>query len=266
MNPSGVPKGLKNTVFPFNYNDFVELEKICKIHEIGIIKMEVTRNAGPENNFLQKVRKLADERGIILIFDECTSGFRETFGGIHKKYSVEPDMAMYGKTIGNGYALTAVVGKREIMSSAEDTFISSTFWTERIGPSAALKTLEVMQRIKSWEIITEIGNKVRVGWKKISESNDIKISIEGIPSLSSYRFNDNNLILQTYVAQEMLKKGFLASDRFYACIAHDDTKINLYLESLDDVFKAINKNINNGIKIQQLLNGPVRHSGFKRLN
>jgi glutamate-1-semialdehyde 2,1-aminomutase len=146
LNPAGVPKGLKNTVFPFNYNDFAELAKICEIHEIGIIKMEVTRNAGPENNFLQKVRKLADESGIILIFDECTSGFRETFGGIHKKYSVEPDIAMYGKTIGNGYALTAVVGKREIMSSAEDTFISSTFWTERIGPSAALKTLEVMEK------------------------------------------------------------------------------------------------------------------------
>ena len=94
---------------------------------------------------------------------ECTSGFRETYGGIHKKFNVEPDMAMYGKALGNGYAITAAVGKRDIMSAAENTFISSTFWTERIGPSAALKSLDVMKRIKSWEVITEVGKKVRSG-------------------------------------------------------------------------------------------------------
>ena len=116
--------------------------------------MEVIRNYEPKNNFLQKVRKLATEKNIILIFDECSSGFRETFGGIYQKYNIEPDMIMYGKTIGNGYALTAVLGRRSIMESAQSTFISSTFWTERIGPTAALATLELMQKKKSWQIIT----------------------------------------------------------------------------------------------------------------
>ena len=82
---------------------------------------------GPEDNFLQKVRQLATERNIILIFDECTSGFRQTFGGLYQIYGVEPDMAIYGKTLGNGYAITAVVGKTEIMEAAQKTFISSTF-------------------------------------------------------------------------------------------------------------------------------------------
>jgi len=86
------------------------------------------------------------EKNIVLIFDECTSGFRETFGGIYKKYGVEPDVAIYGKTLGNGYGITAVVGKKEIMDAAQKTFISSTFWTERIGPSAALATLKVMEK------------------------------------------------------------------------------------------------------------------------
>ena len=167
LQPLGVPKNLKNTVYPFNYNNFEELNIICENNDIGIIKMEVTRNIGPKNDFLKKVRNLATKKGIVLIFDECTSGFRETYGGIHKKYGVEPDLAMYGKTIGNGYALTAVVGKKEVMSYVESTFISSTFWTERIGPTAALKTLEMMERMRSWEIITEIGNKVRKGWKRI---------------------------------------------------------------------------------------------------
>jgi len=119
---------------------------LVKIHDIGVIKMEVVRSMQPEDGFLRKVRQLASSKNIVLIFDECTSGFRETFGGIHKKYDVEPDMAMFGKALGNGYAITAVIGKRQIMQEAQSTFISSTFWTERIGPSAALKTLEVMKR------------------------------------------------------------------------------------------------------------------------
>ena len=265
LKPLGVPKALKNTVYPFNYNDFEGLLNICDNNDIGVIKMEVIRNHGPENNFLKKVRDLATKKGIVLVFDECTSGFRETFGGIHKKFDVEPDLAMFGKTIGNGYALTAVVGKKNVMSSVESTFISSTFWTERIGPTAALKTLEVMEKIKSWEIITRIGNQVRKGWKKISNLNNLPITIDGIPSLSTYKFNNNNLVLQTYVTQEMLKKGYLASDKFYASIAHENN-VDLYLEALNDVFKKINLNINNGIEILSLLEGPVRHSGFKRLN
>ena len=125
-------------------------------------------------------------------------------------------MAMYGKALGNGYAITAAVGKRDIMSAAENTFISSTFWTERIGPSAALKSLDVMKRIKSWEVITEVGKKVRSGQETISKKNSLDITIIGIPSLSSYKFNSNNDLYQTFITQEMLKKGFLASNRFYA--------------------------------------------------
>ena len=173
---------------------------------------------------------------------------------------------MFGKTMGNGYAITAVVGRKDVMSSAQTTFVSSTFWTERIGPAAALKTLEVMQKVKSWEIITNIGKKVRDGWLSISKSNNIEIKIDGIPSLSTYKFKDNNLVLQTYVTQEMLKKGFLASDKFYASISHDDESIKLYLEALNEVFNSIDKNIKNEIEINTLLAGPVRHSGFKRLN
>jgi len=265
LEPLGVPKALKNTVYPFNYNDFDQLEEICQNNDIGVIKMEVIRNSGPEDDFLKKVRQLATNKGIVLVFDECTSGFRETFGGIHKKFDVEPDLAMYGKTIGNGYALTAVVGKKNVMSYVESTFISSTFWTERIGPTAALKTLEVMERIKSWDIITNIGNVVREAWEKISKINDIPITISGIPSLSTYKFNENNLVLQTFVTQEMLKKGYLASDKFYACISHNKN-VDLYLEALNDVFYKIRQNIDNGIEIKSLLKGPVRHSGFKRLN
>ena len=266
LKPKGVPKNLKNTVYPFTYNDYEQLLSICDNNDIGVIKMEVIRNQGPENNFLQKVRDLATQRGIVLVFDECTSGFRETFGGIHKKYQVNPDLAMFGKTLGNGYALTAVVGVEEVMSSAEETFVSSTFWTERIGPTAALKTLEVMEKIKSWNIITDIGLKVRNNWLDLFNKYNIESTISGIPSLSTYSFKENDLEIQTLITQEMLKKGFLASNRFYACIAHDNQILDSYFNAFDETLNSISEINNNKIEIINRLDGPVRHSGFKRLN
>ena len=267
LNPNGVPKNLKNTVHPFHYNDFEELLDIVTSNDIGVIKMEVMRNFGPEDNFLQKVRDLATQRNIVLIFDECTSGFRETYGGIYKKYGVEPDMAMYGKTIGNGYALTAVVGKKAVMEAAQTSFISSTFWTERIGPTAALKTLEVMQNMKSWDIITAQGKKVQSQWKSLAETHNIEIMVSGMPALSTYSFNsDNAMEYKTFIAQEMLKKGFLASTNFYACTEHKDVNIAHYFDALDGVYKTISDCEKGHKNIHDLLEGPVCHSGFKRLN
>ena len=139
---------------------------------------------------------------------------------------------MFGKTIGNGYALTAVVGKRNVMEAAQNTFISSTFWTERIGPTAALATLKIMKDIQSWNIITEIGKKVQTGWADLANDNKLEIIISGIPSLSNYSFSSSNsLIYKTFITQEMLKKGFLASTIFYASIAHSNEIINSYFEN-----------------------------------
>lgn len=267
LSPRGVPKNLKDTVFPFNYNNFDELLEIVNNNEIGVIKMEVLRNIGPKDDFLLKVRKLATDKNIVLIFDECTSGFRETFGGIYKKFGVEPDMAMFGKTIGNGYALTAVVGRKSVMEAAQSTFISSTFWTERIGPTAALATLKAMEEIQSWEIITSLGNVMREGWQQLADSNGLNITISGIPSLSTYSFDsDNYLEYKTFVSQEMLSRGYLASTNFYASIAHNKTNINLYLDSLNEVFSIISDCEKGYKNIKELLKGPVCHSGFKRLN
>lgn len=267
LSPAGVPKNLKDTVYPFHYNNYQDLESIVDNNEIGVIKMEVVRNFGPEDDFLQKVRHLATRKNIVLIFDECTSGFRETFGGIYKKYNVEPDMAMYGKTIGNGYALTAVVGKRSVMEAAQNTFISSTFWTERIGPSAALATLKVMERVKSWDIITTIGKSMQSGWQKLADTHNLSITIAGIPALSTYSFNsDNALAYKTLIAQQMLKKGFLASTNFYACTEHTDSKMEMYFNALDEVFTTIAKCEKREVDVMSILEGPVCHSGFKRLN
>ena len=265
LGPNGVPRNLKGTVFPFTYNRFDELEDLVNAHDIGVIKMEVMRNTEPKDNFLQKVRRLATERGIVLVFDECSSGFRETFGGIHKKYDVDPDMAMFGKALGNGYAITAVIGRREVMEAAQSTFISSTFWTERIGPTAALKTLEVMKREKSWEVVTKIGLDIRERWQKLADHYELKISHWGLAAMTGFTIKSNNVLeYKTLITQEMLSKGYLAGNTVYVCTAHTSEIIEGYFECLSKVFELINK-CENGQDVKKLLKGPICHNGFKRL-
>ena len=266
LQPKGVPQALAGTALPFSYNNFTELEKLVNTHDIGVVMMEVMRNQEPQNNFLQKVRDLCTEKGIVLVFDECTSGFRETLGGLHKKFNVNPDMAMFGKALGNGYAITAVIGKRDIMEYAQETFISSTFWTERIGVVAGLKTLEVMEKTKSWEIITEIGKRIRAGWEELAVRHLLDLQIAGIPALSSFSFNSpNNLAYKTLITQELLKKGFLAGNSIYVCTEHTDSLLENYLVALDKVFDKISQ-CEQGLDVHTLLEQPVCHTGFQRLN
>jgi len=266
LEPKGVPQNLRGSVLPFNYNNFSELETLVNNHDIGVIKMEVSRNMGPEDGFLEKVRKLATDRGIVLIFDECTSGFRETFGGLHKKYGVEPDMAMFGKALGNGYAITATIGRREVMEAAQTTFISSTFWTERIGPTAALKTLEVMEKVRSWETITNSGHMIRQRWQQLADRHGIGIEHWGMPALTGFTIKScNALAYKTLISQEMLAKGYLAGNSVYVCIDHTDEVVDSFFAELDSVFEII-KECEEGRDVMSLLKGPVCHGGFKRLN
>lgn len=266
LEPNGVPRSLKGTVFPFNYNNYSELEALVSVHDIGAIVMEVVRNQGPEDNFLHNVRKLATDRGIVLIFDECTSGFRETFGGLHKKFGVEPDMAMFGKALGNGYSITATIGRREVMEAAQSTFISSTFWTERIGPTAALATLQVMERIKSWEQITTTGLLIREGWQNIAHKHGLTIDNWGLPALTGFSIKSANfLAYKTLISQEMLSKGYLAGNCVYVCIDHTPEVVSGYFDALDPIFSLI-KECEEGRDVMSLLKGPVCHGGFKRLN
>ena len=250
----GVPNDLKNSIYTFNYNDFDKLSKtIKKDKQIGIIKMEVQRDYPPKNNFLKKIRKLADDNNIILIFDECTSGFRETFGGLHLKYNVVPDIAMFGKALGNGYAITAVIGKKEYMKFAQETFISSTFWTERIGPTAGIATLKEMEKSRSWEKISRTGQYIKSCIKKIASKNRIKIQFTGLDALINFKFEDDkHEIFTKYLTSEMLKKGFLAKNSIYVSTSHSERLIKKYLHNLENIFISLGKlEINN---IKEILN------------
>jgi glutamate-1-semialdehyde aminotransferase len=225
--------------------------------------MEVSRNELPKKNFLEKVRKLTKNKNIVLIFDECTSGFRETFGGLHLKYKVNPDIATFGKALGNGYAVNAIIGTDSVMNYSHSTFISSTFWTERIGSTAGLKTLEIMEKIKSWEIISKIGLGIKKEWEYLSKKHKIKISIQGLNSLPNFNFEQDNLLYKTFISQEFLKRRILAGNSIYVCIEHKKYILDKYFDILDYIFYRIKESMKNNIDKQKLLDGPLCISGFR---
>ena len=266
LEPNGVPRTLAGTVQPFSFNRLDQLESIAASHQLAAVKMEVQRNSSPDPGFLEGVRELCNRRGIVLIFDECTSGFRETFGGLHLKYGVEPDMAMFGKALGNGYAITATIGRRAVMEAAQTSFISSTFWTERIGPTAALKTLEVMERDRSWELVTRTGQEIRKHWQMLADKHGVNIDHWGIPALTGYTFRSPNaLAYKTLITQEMLAKGYLVGNSVYVCTEHKPNIVNGFFDALDPIFGLV-KQCEEGRDVMTLLKGPVCHGGFKRLN
>jgi len=267
LSPTGVPSSLAGTVIPFSYNNLEQIRQIATDFDLGAIKMEVQRSSPPNPDFLEGIRSLCDAKGIVLIFDECTSGFRESFGGLHLKYGVDPDMAMFGKALGNGFAITAVIGKRSIMQAAQNTFMSSTFWTERIGPVAALKTLEIMEREHTWEYVTSIGKYMKESWKLLADKYNIEIGINGLDALAGFEIIGRDpLKYKTYITQEMLKSGYLASTSFYASTSHTHNMIDRYLDVLDPIFESISACESGNLSIDEILESPICHAGFNRLN
>jgi glutamate-1-semialdehyde 2,1-aminomutase len=250
---------------PFKYNDLEGLTSLVQENpDIGTIYMEVQRSTPPDARFLEGVRNLATAPGLVLIFDECTSGFRRNLGGLHMHYGVEPDIATFGKTLGNGYAITAVIGRAEVMAAAQTTFISSTFWTERIGPTAALATLQAMEAEDAPARVHAIGSEIQERWESLADKTGLTISTGGLPALASFTVQGlNPLAVKTFVTAEMLDKGYLAGVNLYASIAHTPSIIDDYFTDLEPVFGKLSTFDDESLAAS-LPEGPAQ-SGFQRL-
>ncbi|MHB1126564.1 MAG: aminotransferase class III-fold pyridoxal phosphate-dependent enzyme [Bacillota bacterium] len=267
LDPLGVPRELKDTALPFNYNCLDQLEDIVKKYgnEIGVIMMEPQRGIAPKPGFLEGVREIANNIGAVLIFDEVTSGFRMNLGGIHLVLGVEPDIAIFGKALGNGFPIAAIIGRKEVMDWAQNSFISSTFWTERLGFVAALATLNKMEKCKVQQELIYYGQRLNEGWKNLAQTYDIEIEISGIPPLTHLSFKQNNhLEIQTLYTQEMLEKGYLLGASVYATYAYTDEIIDKFIEDSEPVFKIIKQAIGS-CNVKSYLKGETIHAGFKRL-
>jgi glutamate-1-semialdehyde 2,1-aminomutase len=267
LDPAGVPRGLLGTALPFHYNHIEELKLIVSQHrdELAAIIMEPIRDHEPEPGFLEAVRGISSDIGAILILDEITAGFRLVSGGAHLILDIEPDVAVFAKAMSNGYPMAAIIGKADVMQAAQSTFISSTYWTERIGPAAALATIRKHKKEDVSKHLIRMGELIQSGWSDAAKKTGLILEIGGIPPLSHFLIKDEQTQgAHTLFTQLMLDRGYLASRAFYATYSHREEHVKEYLSAVTDTFSMIAEALNQG-KLMQLLKGPVAHTGFGRL-
>jgi len=267
LSPAGVPGALRGTALPFHYNDIDELRRIVSANgsQLAAIVMEPCRSEQPKPGFLEAVRAIANSCGAVLIFDEITSGWRMTTGGIHLTMGVTPHLATFAKCMSNGYPMAAVIGTRTVMDAAQNSFISSTYWTERVGPAAALATIKKHISVNLPLHLIAAGSRIQEGWRKAAATVGLNIKVSGIPPLSTFVLDqDEPAPLMTLFAQEMLARGYLAGGQVYTMLAHTDDLIDAYLENVGEVFGFMAAAVQAG-DIDERLNGPVKYDQFHRL-
>lgn len=266
--PWGVPRGLRGSVYTFHYNHLEELQAIVASQgkNLAAIVMEPIRSSMPDPVFIEGVRRIADETGAILVMDEVSAGFRFCTGGAHRVlFNVQPDMAVFSKALGNGYAIAAVIGRRTIMQAAQKTFISSTNWTERVGPSAALACIAAYERRRPQEKFTRLGQKIKSTWCKIGAHYGFDIHVEGMDAMAHFSFDDPAFLsYSAYFVQLMLERGILAGTSCYLMDAHMDEHVEQYVQACEEVFRLMAEARELG-DLAQRLHGKPAASGFARL-
>jgi len=267
LSPCGVPQGLAGTMYPFRYNRLDELERIVAAHrkELAAVIMEPIRSTWPQPGFLEGVKDLVRESGAVLVFDEISSGFRLCVGGAHLELGVEPDIAVFSKALGNGYPIAAVIGTAEVMESAQKTFISSTNWSERIGPTAALAVIKKFRECNVHQHLIAVGEIVKEGWNEAAKRHGLDLVVAGIAPAGHFNFQAKNaLALKAYYIQLMLERGFLASNLFYAMYAHAEEHARRYVEAVDEVFAEVAQAVEQDA-VETRLKGLPSTAGFQRL-
>lgn len=268
--PAGVPRGLAGTALPFSYNRLDELEQIFARHHgnLAAVVMEPTRSLAPAAGFLEGVRRICDRNGVVLIFDEISSGWRMHFGGVHLKYAVMPDIAVFAKAISNGHPMAAIVGRRPIMDAAQSTFISSTYWTEAVGPTAALATIRKLGRIDIAAHTERIGGLMRDAWQTLGVQHAVPAITSGHNALLHLTFeHPQAAALGTLFTARMLDRGFLCGSGFYPSWAHTAEHVRNYAQAAEPVFAELAVAVQSNDVLERLkaIDLPVRHTGFARL-
>lgn len=266
LDPAGVPRELRSTALPFRYNEPEDLRRIVAAHgdDLAAIVMEPVRGNRPDPGFLEEVRRIATAAGAVLVFDEVTSGLRLNTGGAHLTYGVMPDVAVLAKALGNGYPMAAVIGISSVMDAAQRSFVSSSYWTELIGPTAAIATLTKHRALDVGRRLVAVGTRVQQGWAEAAAATGLEIEISGIPPLSHLGFAHHPQATATLFTQLMLDRGYLTGKAFYASYAHEDSVVASYLDAVHEVFGILADAVA-ADSVEQQLKGPIAQSGFARL-
>jgi glutamate-1-semialdehyde 2,1-aminomutase len=267
LSPRGVPRQLAGTALPFTYNRLDALAQIISEHgpRLAAVVMEPTRHSEPAPGFLEGVRELCDRTGAVLVFDEISIGWRLILGGAHLRFGVQPDVAVFAKALGNGHPSAAVLGRPDVMQAAQDSFISSTYWTEGVGSVAALATLRKLERVDVPGHVAALGGRLREGLQRIATRERVPLKLSGYPAMTYFHFEDPEaLALQTLWTVRMLQHGFLAAAGFYPSLAHTPQHVDRYLAAAEQVFAELGQAAREGDAARRI-GGPIRHSGFTRL-
>lgn len=267
LSPNGVPVGLKGTAIPFKFNNTDSFrEAIEKAGDnLAAVVMEPIRNFYPETSFIESIHQTVTNKGVPLVLDEISAGFRICNGGAHLELGWKPDIAVFSKALGNGFPSSAIIGKEWVMNAAQEAFITSTNWTERVGATAALAMINKFVSVNASKHLIEISDLVWKGWEKLSQKYKIPLNIGGFRPMIHLHFGENHRILCAYFIQEMLKKRFLASAGFYAMYAHTTGDVEDYLNAVEEVFAQLSYLIAEN-KVEQMLEGEPCGIGFARIN
>ena len=270
LEPTGVPRELKGTAVPFRYNDIdsfdAAIEKLS--HNLACVVMEPMRSQFPKTEFIEHIVQTCRSKNIVLIVDEITSGMRHGYPGAHLNIGLQPDIVVYAKAMSNGIPFGAIVGEKEVMEKSEESFISSSYWTDGIGTAAALAVLEKAERVNLQKRVWDKGVNFHSKLKGIAgKYPHCKIEIAGMPPSPSITFHLDDLALKvkTLYIQKMVERGFLVSTYFYLMLTHTPDHLSQVLKAMDQVFGELNSLIESGAIADSLPANTKNRNGFTRL-
>jgi glutamate-1-semialdehyde 2,1-aminomutase/spore coat polysaccharide biosynthesis protein SpsF len=261
----GVPETVEKLTVSFDYNNISSLERIFSEYpgQVGAVIMEPVGVIEPEESFLQHVREITNKNGALLIFDEVITGFRLALGGAQDYYGVTPDLACFGKAMANGYPLSAIVGRRDVMEWFDEVFFSFTFGGETLSLAAAKATISEMKGKSVISHLWEQGRKLKDGYNVLAKEfgvNDFTECI-GLSPRTVIAFKDEageeSLIFKSLFQQECLKRGVLFSGGQNICFSHSNADIDQTLRVYRSAMEILAEAINHKDALQRLKGQPI---------
>lgn len=271
-NNKGVPKAIRELTKNFKYNDIEDLKSKLEENKekVAAVILEPIQSNGPKDGYLQAIKNLTHEYGAIFVFDEVVSGFRYALGGASELYGVTPDLAAFGKGMANGYAISAVAGKKELLQQIEQgVFVSTTFGGDSVPMAAAWATISILEQPGFYEHITKIGTMMQEGLTRLIEKYSLQevLSVSGLPAHSGLSFEGHGslsyLDVQSVYSQTMVDNGILVFAIYNLCGSHTEKEVSAYLDATDKAFALIRKAID-ADSLDGILRGGKVDPVFKR--
>ena len=270
IDPIGVPRALEGTAIPFPYGDVDALGTLLDKHrgEVAAVIMEPLRSREPPEGYLAAVAALTREHDAVYIFDEVSTGFRLGAGGCQEYVGVTPDMAVFAKSISNGYPMGAVVGRREVMEPASRMFVSSTYWSDPIGMAAALATLREVRKRELPAYFARLGAELKTRLTEAATETGLAVSCGGLAVHPHLEFEADDPARQTLLAtlyiQEMAKRGCHGYPSFYLNGAHQSAEVEQTVAAARETFALLAEGTEKGT-LDELLECELRQDSFRRL-